>query len=104
MSQRGTINGEPYEVPDGWRVVSKQELHRAQAALRVLSDLSRSEHGRHEGDSEFQTEGGRSLGNSFLQTGQRIGTTMDGRPITVPSPRERGNPEAWSDAYNARQA
>jgi hypothetical protein len=92
---KGTINGEPYEIPDGWRLVREQELHRGHAALALLSDLSRSEHGRHEGDAEFQTEGGRSLGNKLLTTGQHVGHDIAGRRIVVPEPRRRSDPEAW---------
>jgi hypothetical protein len=91
----GTINGEPYKVPDGYLAVSEREWHRASAALTLLQDLSRSEHGRHEGDIEIETLGGVSLGNKRIRTGQTIGHGIDGSPIVVPPPRERGNPDAW---------
>jgi hypothetical protein len=98
---KGTINGVAYEVPEGYRPASEKELRRGHDALRLLQDLSRSRHGRHEGDSEFQTEGGRSLGNDLLTTGQQIGYTIGGRPIVVPEHRERGNPEAWTPDVGA---
>jgi len=92
---RGSINGKPYAVPDGYEIISDTTYRWGNAARRLLSDLTRSPHGRHGGDAEFQTPGGVSQGNPFLKTGQRIGTSISGKPITVPEPARRADPDAW---------
>jgi hypothetical protein len=91
----GTVNGDPYTVPEGFEVVSTAAARRGRAAINLLNDLSRSPHGRHEGDVESQSPTGRSEGNPLLTTGQQIGYTINGRPLVVPEPSKRGDPEAW---------
>lgn len=61
----------------------------------LLLDLVRSPHGRHHGDAEYQDPSGASQGNPYLMVGQRIGTTMDGRPIIVPPGESMHLPNAW---------
>lgn len=82
----GTINGEPYSLPDGYEPISREQLHRLQAAAVLLSDMDRCEHGRHLGDVCGGASGcnGPSRGNSFLTTGQRIGTSLHGGAYVVP--------------------
>lgn len=46
----GTINGEPYKVPRGFKVVSEAQARHGAEALILLQDLDRSPNGRHEGD------------------------------------------------------
>jgi len=87
------------ELPDGWTVVRKEQLYRLQAAATLLSDLDRSMSGRHRGDGEGQDPTGVSQGNPFLHPGDRIGTTMSGRPIVVPEQTgftDLGNPSLWT--------
>jgi hypothetical protein len=81
-----------------WRELvahEREEKYRLQAAARLLSDLDRSPHGRHEGDAEGQDPTGESQGNPCLTTGQIIGYDIGGRPYVVPEPRERGVIAAW---------
>lgn len=59
-------------------------------------DLDRCPHGRHAGDVcagwrgpgdyDGGCRGGYSLGNPYLQPGQRIGTSLHGAPIHAPGP------------------
>lgn len=62
---------------------------------RVLMDLDRCEHGRHSADRCFDCPEGRSAGNPYARPGTRIGTDVYGRPIVVPGPDRRLDPEAW---------
>lgn len=104
LMPRGTINGEPYALPDGYRPISDSEYSRLQAAAELLTDLDRCEHGRHIGDVCGGAGGcnGPSHGNPFLATGQRIGTSLAGRPYTVPdfaalrSEHRSAQPADWS--------
>jgi len=61
-----------------------RDADRALAAL--LLALDRCEHGRHKGDRCTGSEScnGPSVGNKFLQPGQRLGTDMYGRSIVYP--------------------
>lgn len=54
-----------------------------------IEDLDRCEHGRHSIDPCFGCPGGWSLGNQFLEAGQRIGTTLGGEPILAVPARPR---------------
>lgn len=65
---------------------------------QLLTDLDRCVHGRHVKDHciTCQKEGhDLNAGNPYLEIGQRIGTTLYGQAIVVPSPDERYEPEAW---------
>ena len=62
------------------------------AFARMVSDLDRCEHGRHEGDV-CGSCGGPSVGNLLL--GDPIGFTMGGKPYRMPPWRERFDPAAW---------
>lgn len=65
------------------RIISRSEYQRLNECRRIISDLDRSEHGRHAGDVESQSPTGVSEGNPHaLPPGQRIGTTLHGSPIT----------------------
>lgn len=61
---------------------------------RLLMDLHRCEHGRHEGDDCLDC-GGRSTGNLLLQPGSVIGHTVHGLEIAVPAWEDRNEPGAW---------
>lgn len=80
----GTPEEFTVEVPDGYRLVSEPELLRLQKAHTILSDLDRCEHGRHRNDVCGQCNGP-SVGNGFIGTGRRLGTTMSGKRIVVPT-------------------
>lgn len=97
---RGTINGEPFEVPEGYDIVSQKERSRGSAALTLLQDLDRSPHGRHRGDLEFQDPTGFSQGNPCLSAGTHIGFTIGGQRIVVPEDDKLGDPHAWVEAVD----
>lgn len=90
----GTINGVPFSVPEGYEVVSRAEWDRGRKALQLLSDLDRSQVGRHRGDVESQAPTGVSQGNPLLPPGTHIGYTIDGwRRIVVPE--NTADVDAW---------
>lgn len=68
---------------------------------RVLMDLDRCEHGRHEGDACFDCPDGTSVGNPRFPTGERIGTRLYGQPIVVPPRGRRNDPAAWRGEVEA---
>lgn len=51
---------------------------RRRIALKMLSDLDRCMHGRHEGDTCWGCEGGYSLGNPNIRPGQVFGYGLSG--------------------------
>lgn len=62
----------------------------------MLSDLSRNENGRHEGDGDFGDPSGMSQGNPHLKTGDVIGYSLGGSwKYVVPEPRRRHDLHAW---------
>jgi hypothetical protein len=59
----------------------------------MLTDLSRNEHGRHEGDIDGASP---SQGNPHLRTGDVIGYAIGGAfKYVVPAPELRGDIAAW---------
>lgn len=68
---------------------------RNQDALKLLSELDRCEHGRHEGDSCFDCPDRYSTGNPRLPAGARIGTAHGGDPIYMPKRGVRHLPDRW---------
>jgi len=69
----------------------EQQVYRLQAALRLVRDLDRCEHGRHEPDYCDQC-GGKSHGNLLADV--NAGYTIDGQAITVGELRARTLEEA----------
>jgi hypothetical protein len=67
-------------------------------ADRVLADLDRCEHGRHQGDQCFSCPDGLSPGNPHLRPGQTIGYGLDGVPIVVPTRARKYNAANWYQA------
>ena len=65
------------------------------ALARILSELHRCEHGRHEGDPCYSCEGGMSSGNLLLPPGTVIGHTLYGHEIVVPPWEKHYDPKAW---------
>ena len=65
------------------------------SARRVLADLDRCEHGRHEGDACFSCPDGQSHGNPHMSPGQIIGYGLDGVPIVVPGRDRKNDPANW---------
>lgn len=76
-----------------------------QALARIVIDLDRCPHGRHEGDScvgwtgpglyDGGCEGGVSLGNPHLKTGDHLGFAYSATPYVMPEQGHRADPEAW---------
>jgi hypothetical protein len=68
------------------------------ALAKILSDLDRCEHGRHEGDICSGTRGcnGPSRGDPIIRTGDIMGFTMYGQSIVMPPREKRYDPEAWT--------
>lgn len=64
-------------------------------AERILADLDRCPHGRHDGDPCFSCPDGLSPGNPYLRPGQTIGFGLDGVPIVVPDRSHKYNPANW---------
>ncbi|WP_242890768.1 hypothetical protein [Actinomadura litoris] len=81
---------------------SDSELRRL---ARIVADLDRCPHGRHEGDTcigwtgpdtyQGGCEGGVSLGNPHLQTGDHLGYAYSASPYVMPERGRRHDPEAW---------
>ena len=62
--------------------------------VRVLADLDRCMHGRHEGDG-CNGCGGPSKGNPNLRTGTVIGYGLRGDRIVMPDRDHKHDPAAW---------
>jgi hypothetical protein len=62
---------------------------------RILNDLNRCEHGRHEKDACYSCEGGVSSGNQILPVGMVIGHTVYGDEITIPPWDDWHDPKKW---------
>ena len=89
------------EVPEGWELIPTDILRRLQNSALLLNDLDRSEVGRHKGDVENQDPSGVSQGNKFLTEGQRIGTTISGKPIYYPyfDKADLSDADLWLKGY-----
>lgn len=126
-SKSGTFTPTPGDedggefVPHTWRKRAddlQQERDRAQAFARVLHDLNRCEHGRHEGDAcSSGCAGGISLGNPVMRLADEflgqpgmppgsegvptqpplrtVGYDISGNPIVVPDTANLNDPDAW---------
>lgn len=90
-----TINGERQT----WQQLYEREHARVlelEGYRIMLADLSRNEHGRHQGDGDVYDPSGMSQGNPHLKTGDVIGYTLGGTSkYVVPEPRLRGDIRAW---------
>ncbi|MFH9072710.1 hypothetical protein [Streptomyces alboflavus] len=62
--------------------------------LKVLTDLDRCMHGRHQGD-ECGSCGGPSKGNHHLKPGTVIGYGIHGDQIVMPDREHKHDPAAW---------
>ena len=75
--------------------INEEEYRRLNDFRRILTDLDRCEHGRHSLDSCSQCSYLDSRGNTFLKSGQRIGTDLSGNAIVVPENTQFSNPSDW---------
>jgi len=93
--REGTINGEPYSLPDGYQPISIEEYTRLITFYNIIMDLDRNANGRHKGDADSGDPTGVSQGNLILPVGMQIGWTLGGYSIIVPPRGDRHKPEAW---------
>jgi hypothetical protein len=67
-----------------------------QKFARMVSDLDRNEHGRHEGDADAGDPSGASQGNPLLRTGDTLGYGLGGGiRYVMPERGRRHDPDAW---------
>ena len=65
--------------------------------VKILTDLDRCQHGRHEGDDCGSCDGP-SRGNHHLPTGRVIGYGLRGDHIVMPDRNHKHDPAAWRTA------
>jgi hypothetical protein len=70
-------------------------IARLEAFAKMVADLDRCFHGRHEGDACLDCPGQVSRGNPWLQTGEIMGYTISGKPYHMPPRGKRHDPEEW---------
>jgi hypothetical protein len=65
--------------------------------VKVLTDLDRCQHGRHQGDPCGPADActGTSAGNPHLRPGSVIGYGLYGDPIVMPDRDHKHDPKAW---------
>lgn len=65
--------------------------------VKVLMDLDRCQHGRHQGDACGPADActGISAGNPHLRPGQVIGYGLRGDPIVMPDRDHKSDPSCW---------
>lgn len=81
-----------------WKELYEQEKERrirAEQFQKILMDLDRNEHGRHEGDADVGDPTGVSQGNPWIRTYEAIGYDIGGRVYRMPDRANRHNPAAW---------
>lgn len=110
LADEVTVRGVPQAQPDsdiysnvtvdGTRLTWKEladhvgeQYTKADAFARIIHDLSRNEHGRHEGDVDGNSP---SLGNPHLPVGTVFGYSIGGSyEYVVPPHEDAHKPEAW---------
>lgn len=70
----------------------------ARRLARILTDLDRCAHGRHQGDPCVGCPEGVSPGNPHLVPGDVIGYDIAGDPYIVPLQRPLADPAGWRPA------
>lgn len=81
-----------------WRELAeelRQDVANLRRFQRMVTDLDRNEHGRHEGDADVGDPTGVSQGNPRLKTGDVLGYSLSGTPYVVPERGQRHDPTAW---------
>jgi hypothetical protein len=74
---------------------ARAEIQNLGRFRRMVSDLDRNEHGRHEGDADVGDPTGVSQGNPRLHTGDVLGYDIGGRPYVMPERGKRHDAQAW---------
>lgn len=74
-----------------------RSLADTQGLVKILTDLDRCRHGRHEGDSCGPADdcNGTSAGNPWLRPGMVIGHDRRGDSIVMPDRDHKHDPKAW---------
>ncbi|WP_428956164.1 hypothetical protein [Streptomyces sp. cg35] len=74
-----------------------RSLADTQDLVKILTDLDRCQHGRHQGDPCGPADDcdGTSAGNPHLRPGQVIGYGLRGDEIVMPDRDHKHNPAAW---------
>jgi hypothetical protein len=85
--------------------MNEDQIRFYQGLAKVLTDLDRCPHGRHEGDDcagwrgpddyDGGCRGGRSLGNPHIRPGQVIGYGLYADLIVVPDRSGKNDPAGW---------
>lgn len=79
------------EIPE-WQ----WEIAQREARLgRLLMELDRCPHGRHQDDQCYGCPDGISAGNPHMRAGEIIGYNHSGGVIVMPGRDEKHDPEAW---------
>lgn len=91
----GTINGLPYDVPDGYTIVKDEYLERCADMTNLVIDLDRCVHGRHQEDACFGCPDGVSAGNPYRQQGDPLGHDISGNVIADPGRAKRNLAKDW---------
>jgi hypothetical protein len=71
-----------------------RSLADTQALVKILTDLDRCLHGRHQGD-DCGSCGGTSRGNHHMRTGTVIGYDLHGNHIVMPDRDHKHDPANW---------
>jgi hypothetical protein len=71
-----------------------RSLADTQGLVKILTDLDRCLHGRHQGD-DCGSCGGTSRGNHHMRTGTVIGYDLRGNHIVMPDRDYKHDPAAW---------
>lgn len=82
-----------------WRELVEQqraEIGRLNGFARIVGDLDRNEHGRHEDDIDASDPSGISQGNPHIRPGEIFGYGIGGSRVYRMPPRgQRHEPTAW---------
>ncbi|MFJ9633740.1 hypothetical protein ACIRU8_39210 [Streptomyces sp. NPDC101175] len=81
-----------------------QSLADTQDLVKILTDLDRCQHGRHQGDPCGPADdcNGTSAGNPHLRPGTVIGYGLRGDPIVMPDRDHKQDPKAWRARPNGQ--
>lgn len=74
-----------------------RSLADTQGLVKILTDLDRCQHGRHQGDPCGPADActGTSAGNPHMQPGDVIGYSLRRGPIVMPTRDAKHDPKAW---------
>jgi hypothetical protein len=81
----------------GTATAAKIPINDTAELVKLLADLDRCQHGRHEGDACGPADActGTSAGNPHLRPGQVIGYGLRGDQIVMPDRDHKSDPSAW---------